>query len=106
MQRKPPCSFFQIAAARKVSTSNARKQYVLSDGDQLREGLSTLLDSTTLCDVKLKAEGKLFHAHKVVLAALSSYFEAMFTRGFKESQGNILTLEVFFPDQALMLLLC
>lgn len=34
-----------------------------------------------LCDVVIKAEGREFLAHRVVLAASSDYFDAMFSSG-------------------------
>lgn len=38
-----------------------------------------------LTDVVLEVKDELFHAHKIVLSAGSSYFKAMFTSGLKES---------------------
>ena len=79
---------------KRGSAVNPPQVYDLNDGDQLREGLSHLLEQKNMCDVELEADGKLFPAHKVVLAAGVSYFEAMFTGGFKESQGKSVKLEV------------
>ena len=79
---------------KRGSAVTQSKLYVLSDGDQLREGLSHLLEEKAMCDVELEADGKLLAAHKVVLAAGLSYFEAMFTRGFKEAKGQSVKLEV------------
>nr|XP_023695278.1 kelch-like protein 33 [Paramormyrops kingsleyae] len=44
------------------------------------------------CDVELEAEGQSFHAHRVILAASSDYFRAMFTSGMRESHQPIITL--------------
>uniref|UniRef100_A0A3B3QKW3 Si:ch211-63p21.8 n=1 Tax=Paramormyrops kingsleyae TaxID=1676925 RepID=A0A3B3QKW3_9TELE len=43
------------------------------------------------CDVELEAEGQSFH-HRVILAASSDYFRAMFTSGMRESHQPIITL--------------
>lgn len=40
---------------------------------------TNLLSSESLVDVTLAAEGKQLHAHKVVLSACSTYFQALFT---------------------------
>ena len=60
--------------------------------DHVLKGLQELRDQKSLCDVHLVAEGAKFPAHRVVLAAASPYFQAMFTGGFKENQMNEVTL--------------
>ena len=60
--------------------------------DHVLKGLDELRNQQLLCDVHLVAEGAKFPAHRVVLAAASPYFQAMFTGGFKENQMNEITL--------------
>ena len=50
--------------------------------------LDSLRESKTLCDVTLIVEGVEFPAHKIVLAASSPYFQAMFTSCFKEKDES------------------
>ncbi|XP_016300695.1 kelch-like protein 33 isoform X2 [Sinocyclocheilus anshuiensis] len=44
------------------------------------------------CDVELEAEGRVFHAHRALLAASSDYFRGMFTSGMKESRQELVSL--------------
>ena len=60
--------------------------------DRVLKGLEELRNQKLLCDVHLVAEGAAFPAHRVVLAAGSPYFQAMFTGGFKENQMSEITL--------------
>ena len=45
-----------------------------------------------LCDVTLVVQGRKFPAHRVILAANSPYFRAMFTSGLSESQQSSIEL--------------
>ncbi|KAK5981655.1 Kelch like family member 20, partial [Trichostrongylus colubriformis] len=48
--------------------------------------LSEFRDESQLCDVTLVAQGTRINAHRLVLAAASSYFKAMFTNDMAESR--------------------
>ena len=52
--------------------------------ESLLSKMSEMRDSRTLTDVTLKVCGKSFVAHRVVLAASSEYFSAMFTARMRE----------------------
>ena len=51
--------------------------------EHLLRSLDELRNQALLCDVHLVAEGATFPAHRVVLAAASPYFQAMFTGGIQ-----------------------
>ena len=55
--------------------------------------MSEMRDSQTLTDVTLKVCGKSFDAHRVVLAASSEYFSAMFTTKMQESSQKEIELK-------------
>jgi len=44
-------------------------------------------------DVRLKVDEDLFPAHRIVLAANSDYFHAMFAHGMKESNQEVIELK-------------
>ncbi|EKX46449.1 hypothetical protein GUITHDRAFT_138195 [Guillardia theta CCMP2712] len=50
--------------------------------------LVSLWESRELCDVDVVVEGTRFQAHRVVLAAGSPHFRAMFTKNFSESKAR------------------
>ena len=57
-------------------------------------------DEGQFIDVRLKAREDIFPAHRIVLAANSDYFHAMFTAGMKESNQDVIELkdESISPD--------
>ncbi|KAJ0063885.1 hypothetical protein NL108_013157 [Boleophthalmus pectinirostris] len=66
-------------------------------GDYISHGLKQLLDAQQLCDVTLLVEGKKFNCHRVLLAAVSPYFRAMFTSPLVESRLTEIRLEDVTP---------
>lgn len=60
--------------------------------DNLRLGINALRLKNVLCDVTIIVDGKHFEVHKLVLAATSPYFKAIFTSNMKESNENTVTL--------------
>ena len=54
----------------------------------IQDGLKEIWKSNTLSDITLLADGLEFSSHKVVLAAASPFFMAMFTGGWTETASN------------------
>jgi hypothetical protein len=56
-------------------------------------GMESLRLARSLCDVTLQAENKQFEAHRVVLAASSAYFRAMFAGHMEESRQRVVVIK-------------
>ena len=55
-------------------------------------GMASLKLANSLCDVTVQAESHQFEAHRVVLAASSAYFRAMFTGNMEESRQRVVVI--------------
>lgn len=66
-----------------------RQQYL----DAMSSGLERLLTSGHFSDTTVIAGSYSLKCHKAVLAAISPYFEAMFTSGMKESLTGVVKIE-------------
>lgn len=64
-----------------------------SHSASLLQGLAALRAQGQLLDVVLTINREAFHAHKVVLAACSDYFRAMFTGGMREASQDVIELK-------------
>ena len=60
---------------------------------QLLDTLEALRRCKELCDVVIKAGSKTMFAHRVILAACSPYFRAMFTGEMAESRQMEITIQ-------------
>nr|CAH7725527.1 unnamed protein product [Callosobruchus chinensis]CAH7747782.1 unnamed protein product [Callosobruchus chinensis] len=63
-----------------------------SHQSSLLGGLNSLREKGELLDITLVVEGRVFRAHKAVLAACSDYFRAMFTDSMLEARQNEICL--------------
>ncbi len=61
--------------------------------EDLIRGLASLRQDRILCDITLQTEGKGIVAHRVLLAAGSPYFRAMFGGNFKEAKEDVINLD-------------
>ncbi|XP_072024553.1 kelch-like protein 25 [Amphiura filiformis] len=60
---------------------------------ELASNLNRLRSQDSLTDVTVTIGNRHFRAHRAVLAACSSYFQAMFTSGFQESNSSDVVIE-------------
>ena len=63
-----------------------------SHAHSLLSSVHTLRERKGLCDITLHAEDRCISAHKVILAAGSPYFNAMFTNNHRESAASSIDL--------------
>ena len=70
----------------------------LQHAQSLLTALERLRNREELCDVTLKIAETEIKAHRVVLAAVSPYFNAMFTGDHKESSQNVIQLNGLDPS--------
>lgn len=64
----------------------------------LQDGLKDMLDNNKFIDCVLRIQGKEFPCHRLVLAACSPYFRAMFLSDLEESKKKEIDLEDVDPD--------
>ena len=62
------------------------------------EVMNTLRHNGQLCDVTLRAGSEMFRAHRVVLAAASPYFKAMFCTSMRESDMSDIPIQGVKPS--------
>ncbi|XP_077285162.1 kelch-like ECH-associated protein 1B [Arctopsyche grandis] len=90
------------------TTSNNERQFVGDLGDvtfcvsnyikEVMKMMFMMRSHHMLTDVVLEVGTELFHAHKVILAAASPYFKAMFTGGLKECDMSRVKLQGVCPS--------
>ncbi len=59
---------------------------------QVLSGLNSLRQSGTFCDITICVDGEEFPSHRLVLAAFSPYFKAMFSSDLAESKQEKVTI--------------
>lgn len=65
---------------------------------------SALKEADHLCDIDVLVKMEVFRCHKIVLAAASPYFKAMFTSGLMESKMDKVNLQGVDPDSVSVLI--
>ncbi|GBL87858.1 hypothetical protein AVEN_274629-1 [Araneus ventricosus] len=86
-----------------VQNVNNEKEMLLSHS--LNDNLKSLYDKQFLCDVKLKTSTNVFPAHKIILSASSSVFNAMFSNDMKEKESDCVNIEDLSDDALRRMLL-
>lgn len=60
--------------------------------------LDDMRRNVQLCDAVLEVEGRQFPVHRVILAANSLYFRALFTNGMHETSENVIKIPSVSPE--------
>ncbi|KAL1461546.1 hypothetical protein WDU94_013431 [Cyamophila willieti] len=87
-------------SARNSTVSDTSQQYCLRwkyHHSNLQLMFSQLLERESFCDVTLACEGKHIRAHKVMLSACSTYFDAIFSQHI-ENNPIVVFKDVRFED--------
>ncbi|XP_073715883.1 kelch-like protein 33 isoform X1 [Misgurnus anguillicaudatus] len=74
---------------------NNEKGRIISAEDQMNVSLQSIRQlwaESVGCDVELFVEGRVFHAHRVLLTATSHYFKGMFTTDMRECKQKSVSL--------------
>ena len=66
---------------------------MVAHADILLSKCAQFRNESQFIDVRLKVGEDIFPAHRIVLAASSNYFYAMFTDGMKESSQEVIELK-------------
>ena len=87
--------FFAGSPSKPSTQLNKPRMRHISDRHpkQLLDTLDALRRCQELCDVVIKAGSKTLFAHRVILAACSPYFRAMFTGEMAESRQMEITIQ-------------
>ncbi|TSY83971.1 Kelch-like protein 33 [Bagarius yarrelli] len=92
---------------RKKDAEKNKKKNVAEEHLKVNlQGIRQLWEDGVGCDVELKAEGRTFCAHRVLLIASSDYFRAMFSSGMKETHENSVSLLLIGAPELEALLHC
>ncbi|XP_052777827.1 ectoderm-neural cortex protein 1-like [Mya arenaria] len=73
-------------------------EYIGTISDVVYRGIRDLREQDACTDFEIETAGKTFRCHKVVLAAVSDFFRAMFNSGMKETELNKAKFEDISTD--------
>ncbi|XP_065199812.1 kelch-like protein 12 [Planococcus citri] len=74
-------------------TDTVETVYLNQVEKQLFKHMNDLRMKNLFCDVRFNVNGTMFPCHRLVLATMSPYFQAMFTGNFKESNSDTITIK-------------
>jgi actin-binding protein IPP len=74
-----------LKAGDSLFSSDKHAQFILTQINKMRNGQH-------FCDVQLQVGKETFNVHRLVLAASSPYFAALFTGGMKESSKDVVQI--------------
>jgi BTB/POZ domain len=93
---EPYSTLLRACGSRVVSTIKAvlQDEKVEDHGQLLLKRLRNIKErQPSLCDIQIEVDGKVHHAHRVILAAVSSYFEGLCLGEWEEKETGVLKLD-------------
>nr|XP_039269607.1 kelch-like protein 12 [Styela clava] len=89
-----------------LPASDTTERVVLVSGhaNNILDSMNELRSENVLCDVTIKCQDVELPAHRVVLAASSSYFRAMFTTGMREKDQSVVEIKGMSSNTVIILL--
>lgn len=82
----------------QIDTSAKRLIHFEKRRLQQLDNLEQIVDDDKFSDVIFNVNGKVFHAHKIILTSQSQFFAGLFESDMKESKENLVTIEDINPD--------
>ncbi|XP_013773777.1 kelch-like ECH-associated protein 1 isoform X2 [Limulus polyphemus] len=95
---QPPCFKPRPIDENNPSCDGSMQFSISSFPKEAMEVMYMMKFHRKLCDVEIRVANEIFHAHKIVLAAASPYFKAMFTSGLKESEMSVINIQGVCPN--------
>ena len=102
----PPTTVVQVAGNPPPNLSDLKMPNFVDDTlpKETLESMEQLRQNEELCDIELVVDQQCFRAHRVVLAASSMYFRAMFCQQMAESGQRRVVIQGVDPDALALLI--
>lgn len=89
----PPLKAKNYVTMNVCKADNENTKFLCSNyPPRLLSNLRTFRQHSSFCDIEIVTDSRTFKAHRVILAACSPYFRAMFDGGLCEQQQNLVKL--------------
>lgn len=91
-------NYLEVICTLKVINKQSINQDSIVQKSGLASDFGSLLETQEFADVEFKIEDKVYKAHRIVLAARSKYFDAMFSGNFAEGNRSRIEINEVEPE--------